>query len=420
MRFSIKGVLAAIFVHSASWRLGVFNPEAPHIILASAWAVGPLLTHRQPSRVQLSLVPENQETDAALYTSADIAETIRHESEMEMKKVSDLSFRSFRPPSLIQTKDELASYLSTNQIHNYLFDCDGVLYRGTDSMPEASGAIQYLLNSGQRVFFVTNNAASSRMELKQKLEKVLNLPKDTLKEDMMIGSAYVASRYLHSRLSNANTTSQKVHVIGTSGLCQELQSAGFEVSGGPDPIGTPSGMSRDELASYPFPEGEIDAMVIGLDNDFNYRKLCIATVLLQHNPHAILVATNRDSYDLVGYDARHLPGNGAVVSSVEAASGRAAINVGKPSPVLANWIMEEYSLNKDETMMIGDRLDTDVKFGNTSGMKSSALVMTGCTTANEIEQLVVEDGGNAGMEERQEMIPSVIFPHVGYMSSALE
>ena len=174
-------------------------------------------------------------------------------------------------------------------------------------MPYASRTIQYLLNSGRQVFFVTNNASSTRMELKRKLEKVLEFPKGLLKEEMMIGSAYVASRYLSSRLLKENNNARRVHVIGTSGLCQEFQSAGFDISGGPDIIGTACGMSRDELAAYPFPEEDIDAMVIGLDPDFNYRKLCIATVLLQRNPHAILVATNRDSFDLVGVDARHLP-----------------------------------------------------------------------------------------------------------------
>lgn len=224
-----------------------------------------------------------------------------------MEKVSALFKTSPQTPHLINTKDELTTYISTNSIENFLFDCDGVLYRGTDPMPDASQTIQSLLEHGKQVFFVTNNAASSRMELKKKLEKVLRLPTDTLKEDMMIGSAYVASRYLRSRLPSESSSAKRVHVIGTAGLCQEIQSAGFDISGGPDPIDTPSGMSRDELASYPFPEGDIDAMVIGLDNDWNYRKLCIATVLLQRNPHAILVATNRDSFDLVGYDARHLP-----------------------------------------------------------------------------------------------------------------
>lgn len=268
------------------------------------------------------------------------------------------------------------------------------------------------------MFFVTNNAASSRTELKQKLEKVLKCPEDLLEEEMMIGSAYAAARYLRSRLASDDDDDapRRVHVVGTSGLRRELESAGFDVSGGPDPADAPCGMSRDELAEYGFPEGQIDAMVIGLDNDFNYRKLCIATVLLQRNPDAILVATNRDAFDLVGYDARHLPGNGALVSAVEAASGRTAINVGKPSPLLADWMMEEYDLKGDETMMVGDRLDTDVRFGNVGGMES-ALVLTGCTMAKEIEELILgAKNDDTGGEEYREMMPAVIFPHVGYMS----
>ena len=280
---------------------------------ASAWT-SPLLPQRHQTRNKLSSAEDNhQENDSIMYTSADITESIRHESEMEMRKVATLSLfqsRQSSTPRLIQTKDDLTSYMSFNNILNYLFDCDGVLYRGTDPMPDASETIQSLLSNGKRVFFVTNNAGSSRTELKNKLEKVLRLPEGTLNEEMMIGSAFVASRYLRSQLideGSKGSESKRVHVIGTAGLCQEVQSAGFDISGGLDPNDTPSGMSRDELASHPFPEGEIDAMVIGLDNDFNYRKLCIATVLLQRNPEAILIATNRDAFDLVGYDARHLP-----------------------------------------------------------------------------------------------------------------
>jgi len=347
--------------------------------------------------------------DEALYTSADITDTIRKESVQEMEKVTEVvnTCSESRRPLLVGTNNAFGAYVNNNSIQNFLFDCDGVLYRGNDEMPRASQTIQQLIKRGKKVFFVTNNAASTRMELTTKLEKVLNC-RGILKEEMMIGSAYVAGQYLKScNLNKDSGKKTRVHVIGTAGLCTELQSAGFDVSGGHDPVDTPSGMSRDELASYPFPEGQIDALVIGLDNDFNYRKLCIATVLLQRNPHALLVATNLDAFDLVGFDARHLPGNGALVSAVEMASGRTAINVGKPSSTLSELIMDGYGLEARETLMIGDRLDTDIKFGNDSGMKS-ALVLTGCTTSSEIASVLKDD-------ESSQMIPSLIFPHVGYM-----
>mmetsp|Transcript_27065 Transcript_27065/g.46005 ORF Transcript_27065/g.46005 Transcript_27065/m.46005 type:complete len:393 (+) Transcript_27065:94-1272(+) len=363
----------------------------------------------QVSRGTMPLLSSSK-SDEALYTSADITDTIRKESVMEMEKVTEVvntSCSESKRPLLIATNDDFNSYIHNNSIENFLFDCDGVLYRGTDAMPCASQTIQQLISRGKKVFFVTNNAASTRMELKTKLEKVLNC-RGILKEDMMIGSAYVAGQYLKScKLTKDSDNKTRVHVIGTAGLCSELQSAGFDISGGQDPDDTPSGMSRDELAAYPFPEGEIDALVIGLDNDFNYRKLCIATVLLQRNPDALLVATNLDAFDLVGFDARHLPGNGALVSAVEMASGRTAINVGKPSSTLSELIMDVYGLKAEETLMVGDRLDTDITFGNDSGMKS-ALVLTGCATSSDIASVMKDD-------ESSLMIPSIIFPHVGYM-----
>ena len=300
-------------------RFYTLSSVLPSAVTCSAWQPVPLRAGRQLSSLKqkhqtrginrrLVSASNSSQSETIQCTSAIITEKIRCESLIEMEKVHELFRSKPSPTRLIDSSDELTSYLASNNINNYLFDCDGVLYRGTDPMPGASQTIKSLLDRGKRVFFVTNNAASSRLELKFKLEQVLRLPEDTLKEEMMIGSAYVAAQYLKSHLAGKQkTTNKKVHVIGTAGLCKEVQAAGFHVTGGPDPPGTPYGMSRAELAAYTFPEGDIDALVIGLDNDFNYRKLCVATVLLQRNPQAVLVATNRDAFDLVGSDARHLP-----------------------------------------------------------------------------------------------------------------
>ena len=214
-------------------------------------------------------------------SAADIVESMRVESEMEMERVVESVPRD-APTRLIRSKDQL----NHDDITNYLFDCDGVLYRGTDAMPSASSTIKTLIDKGKKVFFVTNNAASSRSELRGKLEKVLRCP-NTLTDEMMIGSAYVAAQYLKTKLpTDYPNALPRVHVIGTSGLCGEIMSAGFQVTGGHGSTDTPSGMSRDELADYSFPEGPIDALVVGLDNDFNYRKLvsifdyaCLQTLL---------------------------------------------------------------------------------------------------------------------------------------------
>ena len=102
------------------------------------------------------------------------------------------------------------------------------------------------------------------------------------------------------------------------------------------------------------------------------------------------------------------------MSSIEAATERKAINVGKPSQVLASWLLGKFNLKADETIMIGDRLDTDVNFGVRSGM-CSALVLTGCASINDLKQLLIKNESNLNKDESQNMMPTLVFPHVGLM-----
>jgi len=353
-----------------------------------------------------------------LYTASDVSESIRRESLSAMEELTDyysFSLTDFSDqPMLLPTDEEVSAYIDAN-FDAILFDCDGVLYRGTDVIPGAPEAILSLMEAGKTVLFVTNNAGSSRAELRDKLARLMRL--DALSVYQMVGSAYSAARYLQVRLSedkddteNQSQMKKKVHVIGTEGLCDEIRNAGFEVTGGPS-MDRP-GMSRDELAEYPFSEHGtrgVDAVVVGLDTDFNYRKLCVANVLLQRNPNALLVATNEDAYDLVGVDARHLPGNGALIKALEHSSCRKAVCVGKPSPLMAELIANDFGLDPRRTLFVGDRLDTDIRFGKSSGM-ISALVLTGCTTAKKMIELGMQ---GRGIEE--EPLPCMIFPHVGMM-----
>lgn len=342
-------------------------------------------------------------------------ESMRLQSLNEMERVMDFFKDKQKKPLLLSSQKEVSEYIDEH-FDNILFDCDGVLYRGTDIIHNAPASLQSLMNRGnKKVFFVTNNASSSRKQLRDKLSKMMSCP--DLKEEQMIGSAYSASRYLIQELMNKyddddkDSKKPRVHVIGSEGLYEEIRSAGFEVTGGPGKEGDGVSMSRDELEFYPFLEdtGErLDAMVIGLDHAFNYRKLCIANVLLQRYPEALLVATNKDSHDLVGPDGRNLPGNGSIVAAVEYASQRKAILTGKPSPILADLISKEHGLDPARTLMVGDRLDTDVRFGLDGGM-TSALVLTGVTSAGKLSDLHAIGG------TIEEPMPSIIFPHMGLM-----
>lgn len=307
---------------------------------------------------------------------------------------------SSKNPIIWSSREEAASFVEEN-VDAIMFDCDGVLYRGKDLSPNASETLKTLLQNGKKCFFVTNNAAVNRQQLQSKISDMMEC--DCLSVDQMVGSTYACSQYLRNNLPGGS----RVHVVGSEGLCTEIQEAGYIVSGGLC-ADQPASMSREELADYEFPENPVDAVCVGLDTAFSYRKLAIANVLLQRNPNALFISTNQDSFDLVGADARHLPGNGCIVKALEHGSRRSSINVGKPSPVLAQMILKENNLDPSRTMFVGDRLDTDIKFGEDSGM-ISVLVMTGVTTAKKVISL-----GDTGTSE--EPIPQIIMPYMGLLS----
>ena len=95
------------------------------------------------------------------------------------------------------------------------------------------------------------------------------------------------------------------------------------------------------------------------------------------------------------------------MNKIEYSSQRKAINVGKPSQTLVDLMVQQFGINIDKTLIVGDRLDTDIRLGADCGMRS-ALVLTGVTTAKTLQQL---QGGSP-----EEPLPTVIIPYVGLMS----
>ena len=350
------------------------------------------------------------------------------------------------PPTVLRSREEASAYIRDN-IDTVLFDCDGVLYRTTSLCPGASECIRELMDTqGKRVLFVTNNAGSNRRELLEKLSRLLQI--DSLTNDQMISASYSCVQYLRGELlataadaaaTTARSNPPRVHVIGSSGLCEELVAAGFNVTGGPS-LSSSSSMTREDLAEYNFEQlHPIDALVVGHDTHLNFRKLCIAHNLLSRNPKALFVATNKDSFDVVdgnpsnddnasddngnSQNLRHIVGNGATVVALEYSSKRIATNVGKPSKELFETIRhndsnsningnngknQKHNLFDDPSrcLFVGDRLDTDIRFGKDNGMKT-LLVMTGVTTAETMEEL------ESGTEE--EPLPDFIAPYVGML-----
>ena len=332
-------------------------------------------------------------------TTNSATDLMRIESEEETWKLKEYyENAAFPVPEIWNSQCEASKYIDEN-VDTVLFDCDGVLYRTTDPCPGATECIQKLLEKGKNVLFVTNNGGINRRQLREKIARVLTI--DQLSNEQMVSSSYSCAQYLKHHLESGS----KIHVIGSAGLCEELANNGFHISGGPSPDESPS-MNRQELAEYDFEEHPIDAVALGHDTEFTFRKLCIANNLLLRNPEALFVTTNEDSFDLVGSDTRHIPGNGCTVKALEHCSRRSSVNVGKPSRTLANLIQKEHGIDPSRALFVGDRLDTDIRFGNDSGMKS-VLVMTGVTTARTMVEL--------GEGSEEEPLPHFIVPHIGML-----
>lgn len=289
----------------------------------------------------------------------------------------------------------------TDKYDAFLFDCDGVLWRGAELLPGSARTLALLRARGKRVFFVTNNSSKSRAEYVNKFTK-LNIPVDVLE---IIPSSWAAAEYLRMERPDV----KKAFVIGCQGLVDELALVGIaSICGADKEYATRIfATEADFLAVDADPD--VGAVVCGWDLSFNYAKLCLASLHLQKNPGAAFVATNKDAFDKLA--DRNVPGNGCAVAAVEQSVGRRAVTVGKPSQWLVDRLLTMHGLDPRRTVVVGDRLDTDIQLGIVGGC-DTVLVGTGCTSTVEALEEEVKQGGPG--EGRG--LPTYLLSHVGALS----
>ncbi|XP_068102834.1 glycerol-3-phosphate phosphatase [Hyperolius riggenbachi] len=255
-----------------------------------------------------------------------------------------------------------------DSVDTVLFDCDGVLWRGDEAVPGAAELVNGLKRCGKRVFFLTNNSTKTRDNYADKLGRL----GFTAAAGEVFGTAYCTALYLRdtARLQG------KVYLIGGNALSQELASAGIpHLGNGPDP--TAGGMK--EWVALP-QDPEVRAVVVGFDEHFNYMKLTRALHYLQ-DPDCLFIGTNTDTrLPLEG--GRCIPGTGCLVRAVETAAHRKAQIIGKPSSFLYDCVVKECSLDPSRTVMVGDRLDTDIQMGSTCGIRT-LLTLTGFSSLED-------------------------------------
>ena len=240
----------------------------------------------------------------------------------------------------------------------YVFDLDGVLYLGDTAIPYAAEAVQRLQHAGKQVYFLTNNSGKTRADYQRKLAEVNGLD---IPEASIFTSAYATALYLKQR----GAAGRSVFVIGEPGLAAELSEAGM------------AAVTRPDSVDF----HDIDYVVVGIDRQFTYDKLRFAHAAITRG-HAQFIATNRDS--TFPMETGEIPGGGSLVAALATAAGREPVNIGKPETHGYEAILSVAKATAADSVMVGDRLDTDIAVGRRAGA-GTVLVLTGVTSPEKAQ-----------------------------------
>lgn len=230
---------------------------------------------------------------------------------------------------------------------NYILDMDGVIYRGNQLVPGAKEFIERLQESGRRFLFLTNNSKNTPLDFQRKLERMgLNVS-----AEHYFTSALATAAFLHSQKPDGSA-----FVIGEAGLSHALYQVGYSLS-----------------------EVDPDYVVLGDTPSYDYAKIVRAVRLILGG--AKFIATNPD---VTGPEEEGIhPACGALAAPIERATGKQAYYVGKPNPLMMRSALRRLDAHSENTIMVGDRMDTDILSGVGAGMET-VLVLTGVTTREEL------------------------------------
>jgi len=231
----------------------------------------------------------------------------------------------------------------------FLIDMDGVIYRGHKPIRGAAELIARLLEEEYPFLFLTNNSQRSRRDIQLRLKRM-----DICVEERHVFTCAMATARFLARQNPGGTA----YVIGEGGLLNALHVNGYAV---------------DDL--HP------DYVIVGEGKTLNMDMLEKAVTFV--NAGARLIATNMDPNCPTERGMR--PGCGAIVRAIEAATGRTALALGKPSPITMCEAARELGTPPERTVVIGDTMETDILGGVQLGF-STVLVLSGGTRRSELNE----------------------------------
>jgi NagD protein len=230
----------------------------------------------------------------------------------------------------------------------FIIDMDGVLYHGNKLLPGVIEFTEWLTRSGKKFLFLTNASERTPEELRKKLYRLgVKVP-----SDVFYTSALATAMFLSNQKPRGSA-----YIIGDAGLINALYNVGYTMNN-VDP----------------------DYVVIGETRSYSYETIERAINLVLKG--ARLIGANPD----VTGPGEHgvVPATKALISPVEIATGRRAYFVGKPNPLMMRNALKKINTTREESIVIGDRMDTDIIAGIESDI-DTVLVLTGITSREMID-----------------------------------
>lgn len=234
-------------------------------------------------------------------------------------------------------------------ITHLIIDMDGVLYRGDEPLPGLHEFIAFLRSRPIPFILATNNSTRTPRQYAAKLAAM----GVQVSPDEVLTSGQATARIL----AQEYPAGTRVHVFGMPSLREAIAEAGFVLA-----------------------DQDVAVVVASIDREVTYNKLKRASLLIRGG--ARFVATNLDPTQPT--EEGLVPGTGALIAALEAASGVKPLAIGKPEPTMFRLAMMQMGATAETTATIGDRLDTDILGGRRAGL-ATICVLSGSTTRAEAE-----------------------------------
>jgi 4-nitrophenyl phosphatase len=230
-----------------------------------------------------------------------------------------------------------------------VLDMDGVLWRENDPIGDLNAIFTRFNDAGLKILFATNNASKSPQQYVEKLAGM----GACIKPEQIITSGMGVAYLLKKRFPQGGP----IYVIGETGLVTALQDAGF----------------------YPSENNPI-AVVGGVDRQINFNKLKAATLFIRSGVPFYFTNPDKTFPTPEGL----IPGAGAILAALVTATDVEPVIAGKPNPTLYEFALELLGTCPEETLAVGDRIETDILGAQRAGLKT-ALVLSGIASRAEGE-----------------------------------